>query len=334
MASNSFGNHFRITTWGESHGKAIGVLIDGCPAGLPLTDCDINLKLAKRAPGRSPHTSPRKEPDQAEILSGTFEGITTGTPISVIIPNVDADSSKYEAIKNLRRPGHANYPYIEKYGIFDYRGGGRASGRETACRVAAGAVASKLLAHQNIKISTYLTGVEEEELVQAKEEGDSLGGIVELLIENLPVGLGEPIYQKLDGQLAAAMMSIPAAKGVELGKGFAAAAMKGSEHNQYPDGILGGLATGDPVHLRVAFKPTSSIKKEQDSVDLQGNPAKFKLPEGSRHDPCLAIRAVPVVEAMAALVVVDLFLTNLIQGRYRGVENDQEVLQTTSRANL
>lgn len=326
MASNSFGTIFRITTWGESHGKAIGVVIDGCPAGIPLDDAIINEALVARAPGQSSYTSPRKEADTAEILSGVFEGVTTGTPICIIIPNRDADSSKYEAIKNIGRPGHANIPYLEKYGIFDWRGGGRASARETACRVAAGAVAACLLNIYGITVHAELQDREliEQTLDELMSEGDSIGGVVTFRIEGVPTGLGEPVYAKVEALLASAMMSIPASKGFEIGSGFSAASMKGSEHNDAWDfqkdsfvtktnhagGTLGGLTTGMAIEGKVAFKPTSSIKKTQESVDLNGASASFKLPEGSRHDPCVAIRAVPVVKAMCLLVLADLILCN------------------------
>jgi len=359
MATNSFGNLFRITTWGESHGKAIGVVIDGCPAGLLISDEEINAELSLRMPGKTPFTSPRKEPDRAEILSGVFEGKTTGAPISIIIPNRDADSSKYEPIKDLLRPGHANFTYLEKYGIFDYRGGGRSSARETACRVAAGAVAKKFLHHFNIYISAYMHQIGNieanvappddlqafraivyanpvfcpdesaakkmmAEIESAKASGDSLGGVIEFVVTGVPVGLGDPIYEKMEANLAKAMLSIPATKGFELGSGFKAAAMKGSEHNDefiviggktltktnYAGGTLGGITTGMPLIGRVAFKPTSSIMQEQNTVDVQQREAKFKIPEGSRHDPCVSIRAVPVIEAMTAIVLADALLLN------------------------
>jgi chorismate synthase len=358
MASNSFGNLFRIMTWGESHGKGIGVVIDGCPAGLSLTNDDINQALRKRAPGSSPYTSPRKEHDIAEIYSGVFDGVTTGAPISIVIPNQDAKSSSYEPIKHLLRPGHANFTYLEKYGVFDYRGGGRASARETACRVAAGAVAKKLLAHYQIKTCAYLhqagtirASVEVddfnelnlniadspifcpdavaamqmmESILIAKKAGDSLGGIVAFVADGLPVGWGDPVYEKLEANLAKAMLSIPASKGFEIGEGFSAAVMSGSMHNDafmmdhntvktstnHAGGTLGGLSTGMPLFGRVAFKPTSSINKAQKTVDINGINAELKLPEGSRHDPCVAIRAVPVVEAMCALVLADALLMN------------------------
>lgn len=330
--SNTFGNLFKITTWGESHGKAIGVVIDGCPAGLGISEEEINHELAKRAPGKLSYTSPRNEIDQVQIYSGIFEGQTTGAPISLIIPNRDADSSKYESIKQLLRPGHANFSYLEKYGVFDYKGGGRASARETACRVAAGAVAKKLLQHFEITVSAHIKEVAGitsfEEIVKAIEAasaaGDSLGGIIEFQVDNLPSGFGEPIYNKMEAMLANAMLSIPASKGFEIGSGFACARMRGSEHNDsfvmdkgciktssnHAGGVLGGITNGMPLVGRVAFKPTSSIKKPQETLTTEGEHALFKLPEGSRHDPCVVIRAVPVVEAMVALVIADALLLN------------------------
>ncbi len=302
---NSFGQIFRITTWGESHGKAIGVVIDGCPAGLEISEEEINGELEKRAPGRQEHTSPRKESDHAEILSGIFEGKTTGTPISIIIPNRDADSSAYEPIKHLVRPGHANATYVKKYGIFDYRGGGRASARETACRVAAGAIAKKLLEQVGIRVEAVL--IERGEI----EEGDSVGGVIEGRALGVPAGLGEPVYQKMEAMLAQAMLSIPASKGFEIGEGFGAAKMRGSEHNACPTGgTLGGITDGESLLFRVAFKPTSSIAKPQKTTTLSGEEATLTLPKGSRHDPCVAIRAVAVVESMCALVLADAILMN------------------------
>lgn len=357
MPSNSFGNVFRITTWGESHGKAIGVVIDGCPAGLALSEEDINQKLSFRAPGKTPYTSPRKEPDIAEILSGVFEGKTTGAPISILIVNRDIDSTQYSPIKDILRPGHASYVYLEKYGIFDYRGGGRASARETACRVAAGSVAQKLLDIHEIKLIAYLKQLGDisleslpsnfEELKQEtqnsplfcpekktanamlkkieelKIEGDSVGGIVEAMLPFLPAGIGDPIYEKLEANLASAMLSIPACKGFEIGSGFEAAKRKGSENNDAfilnsqgqiqtatnnCGGILAGISTGMPITFQVGFKPTSSILKAQTTLTTDKKSVTFTLPEGSRHDPCVAIRAVPVVEAMAALVIADALL--------------------------
>lgn len=358
MGSNTFGRFFTITTFGESHGKAIGVVIDGCPAGLEITDEEVNAELELRAPGKSPYTTPRKESDVGEILSGVFEGKTTGAPICILIRNKDQDSSKYTPIKDLLRPGHANYTYLQKYGIFDYRGGGRSSARETACRVAAGAIAKKVLKHYNISVAAYIkqigpvvadisisdiTTLRTETyndpvfcpdpkasaamidcLKHAMEEGDSLGGVIEFVALSVPVGLGDPVYEKLEANLAFAMMSLPATKGFEIGSGFKAASMKGSEHNDifvaegnhiatqtnFAGGTLGGISTGMPIVGRVAFKPTSSIKKSQSTVNLDGKQADFKLPEGSRHDPCVTIRAVPIVEAMTAITLVDALLSN------------------------
>lgn len=331
MASNSLGTIFRITTWGESHGKAIGVVIDGCPAGLSLSEEEINDQLARRRGGSTPYVSPRSEKDQAQIYSGVFEGKTTGAPISIIIFNHDVDSSSYEPIKDLLRPGHANFTYLEKYGTFDYRGGGRASARETACRVAASAVAKKLLSHFGVEITASLCEIggadpadSEEILDTVKQEGDSVGGIVEAIATGLPIGLGDPVYEKLEANLAKAMLSLPATKGFEIGSGFASARMRGSEHNDSfiieddkvstatnnAGGTLGGISTGQALTLRVAFKPTSSIKKAQATVSLAKEVTTFQLPEGSRHDPCVAIRAVPVVEAMMALVLADALLMN------------------------
>ena len=331
MSSYIFGNIFKILTWGESHGPAIGVVIDGCPSGIKISENEINLALEKRAPGNSPYTSPRKEPDKAKILSGLFEGKTTGAPISIIIENKDQDSSKYEPIKNLLRPGHANYTYMEKYGVFDYKGGGRSSARETACRVAAGAVAQKILDKHKIQVISSLDQVgdvrdkkdQEKLLEKIKNQGNSIGGIVKFIIENMPVGLGDPVYEKLEANLAKAMMSMPASKGFEIGRGFSAASMLGSEHNDVfnntsskkissnnSGGTLGGISNGMNIEGHVAFKPTSSIKISQDTIDYQGNKQQFNLPKGSRHDPCVAIRAVPVVKAMCQLVIADAILMN------------------------
>ncbi|PCI93580.1 chorismate synthase [Candidatus Aerophobetes bacterium] len=360
MAQNSFGDIFRITTFGESHGKALGVIIDGCPAGLEITEEDINNELFLRQPGKTEFTTPRKEKDAGKILSGTFEGKTTGAPICIVIYNHDADSSKYEAIKDVYRPGHANFTYLEKYGIFDYRGGGRSSARETACRVAAGAVAKKFLASANIHLCAYIKeigGIEANvkpdtdtlsfrekvydnpifcpdkdsaakmmDLIKlAKEEGDSLGGVVELISSDLPTGLGDPVYGKLEAKLAFAMMSLPATKGVEFGSGFSGSKMRGSEHNDhfilddkknvrtktnFSGGTLGGISNGMPLKLRVAFKPTSSITKPIPTLTVDKKETTFNLPEGSRHDPCVTIRAVPIVESMASIVLADCLLLN------------------------
>ncbi|MCB1106607.1 MAG: chorismate synthase [Chlamydiia bacterium] len=351
MASNYFGTLFRITTWGESHGKGIGVVIDGCPAGIPITEEEINEELGRRVGGKTPYTTPRSEKDRAEIFSGVFEGKTTGAPISIIIFNKDADSSKYEPIKDLMRPGHANFTYLEKYGIFDYRGGGRSSARETACRVAAGAVAKKFLSLHNITTHAYIHSIGGisintvdlsaipnspifcpdpkagekmmEAILKAKEEKDSLGGIIECTTSKLPIGLGDPVYEKLEANLAKGMLTLPATKGFEIGEGFRASSLKGSEHNDtfttdkegniipatnHAGGTLGGISTGLPLTFRVAFKPTSSIDKPQKTVDTSGHAKTFQLPEGSRHDPCVTIRAVPIVEAMTALTLADALL--------------------------
>ncbi len=356
MASNSFGNIFKITTFGESHGKAIGLVIDGCPAGLELSVEEIDAELKRRAPGRSPFTSPRKEDDLCELISGTFEGKTTGCPICLLIKNSGQDPRAYESVKDLLKPGHANYTYLQKYGIFDYMGGGRASARETACRVAAGAIAKKILRHFDIHVAAYVKQIgpiaasintttdiahlreatyndpiycpdqEASKAMRAildeiKREGDSLGGLVECIAVGVPPGLGDPVYEKLEARLASAMMSIPAAKGFEIGSGFQAVTMKGSEHNDpfigprqtktnHAGGVLGGISTGEQIVTRVAFKPTSSIKIAQETVNLAGEKKSFLLPEGAKHDPCVTIRAVPVVEAMMALVLVDLMLMN------------------------
>ena len=231
MASNAFGKIFTIVTWGESHGPAVGVVIDGCPAGLPLSEEDLLPALRARAPGKRAHTSSRREPDEPTILSGVFEGVTTGAPICIMIPNVDANSKPYESIKDLLRPGHAQYTYLQKYGVFDYRGGGRASARETVCRVAAGAVASKLLLSSGIRVSASLAREDRALLDEAQREGDSIGGIVEFCAVGVPTGLGDPVYEKIEARLGAALMGIPGAKGFEIGSGFGAASMRGSEHN-------------------------------------------------------------------------------------------------------
>lgn len=357
MASNSFGQIFKVSTWGESHGRAIGALIDGCPAGLEITEEEINLELLARKGGASPYTTPRSEADKIEILSGVLEGKTTGAPISLIIYNSNFDSSPYHSLEKVLRPGHANFTYLEKYGIFDHRGGGRASARETACRVAAGAIAKKLLSHFGIEWITYITEIGgvisslqptlrkediqcsavrcpdnqaslqmEEALKVAIREGDSLGGVIESQFLHLPVGLGDPVYERLEANLAKAMLSIPASKGVAFGEGFRASRMKGSEHNDifikenttvstktnHAGGTLGGISTGMPLVFRVAMKPTSSIKKSQETLTTEGEKTIFSLPEGSRHDPCVALRAVPVVEAMAAMVIADALLMNRV----------------------
>ncbi len=346
MAGNTFGQVFRLTTFGESHGVALGAIVDGCPAGLPITEEEIQKELDLRKPGQNRFMSQRKESDTVRILSGIFEGKTTGTPIALIIYNEDAKSRDYDAIKDLFRPGHADYTYLKKYGIRDHRGGGRSSARETVARVAAGAIARKLLAEEQIKIVGYITQVGaiqikkidlsqitqnrffcpdpdavpkiEKELLRVMSEKDSIGAKVEVLAMGVPVGLGEPVFDKLDAGLASAMMSINAVKGVEIGDGFGVVTLKGSENcdpitpegfrSNHAGGILGGISNGDTIVVRIALKPTSSIALEQDTIDIHGQPAKI-VTKG-RHDPCVGIRAVPIAEAMMALVLADFYLRN------------------------
>lgn len=343
MAGNSFGRLFRITTWGESHGPALGVAIDGCPPGIPLNAQDIQQDLEKRRPGKQ-LTTPRREPDQVEILSGVFEGTTTGTPISLIIYNRDVRSRDYDEIARLYRPGHADRTYEQKYGIRDWRGGGRSSGRETAARVAAGAVARKFLKQHEISVLAYtvsLGGIHcrkidldeigqnpffcpdaqaaaemEQRIREVKEAGDSVGGIVEVRAQGCPAGLGEPVFDKLDARIAAALMSIGAVKGVEIGEGFAAAGMLGSEHNDpltpqgyagnHAGGILGGISTGMEIVARAAVKPIPSISKPQQTVSADGTPTTIQIK--GRHDVSAIPRIVPVCEAMLLLVLADFML--------------------------
>ena len=293
MSINSFGHLLRFTTWGESHGPAIGAVVDGCPPGIALDEAAIQRWLDQRRPGLSRHTSPRQEPDKVRILSGVFEGRTTGTPISLMIDNVDARSGDYPAAAPFR-PGHADFAYQSKYGLRDHRGGGRASARETAARVAAGAVARLVIPEVTIESRIVELGGEDNSewweamLDGAREAGDSLGAVVECVATGVPAGWGAPVYAKLDAELAAACMGINAVKGVEIGEGFGAARLKGSENvAMQTSGIDGGISTGQPIVVRVAFKPTSSIGKQ------------------GRHDPCVAIRGAPVVEAMIALVLAD-----------------------------
>lgn len=341
---------FRVTTWGESHGSAVGVVVDGCPAGLNLSEEDIQTELDKRRPGQSEISTPRSETDKVEILSGVFEGKTLGTPISMIIYNKDVDPGVYDAIRDLARPGHADLTYHLKYGIRDHRGGGRSSARETVSRVAAGAIAKKLLAMSNIQILGHckeiagitvgdvspdqikqnvdqnpvrcadpdVAGKMMEAIQAAKGEGDSVGGIVEIICTGIPPGLGEPVFDKLDADLARALMSIGAVKGVEIGAGFASASMRGSEMNDEftiregvvrsvtnnAGGILGGISTGDALICRMAVKPTSSIARIQHTVNMQDmQDAEIEIK--GRHDPAIPPRIVPVAESMLALVLVD-----------------------------
>ncbi len=350
--SNKFGNLFSFTTWGESHGEAIGCVVDGCPSLLELHENDIQKYLDKRRPGQSKFTTQRQETDQVKILSGVFEGKTTGTPISLVIYNQDQKSGDYGDIKEKFRPSHADYTYFEKYGIRDYRGGGRSSARETAMRVAAGAVAQKILQQENIQITGYLTQIGEKKidrsrinfseidkndffcpdakaakefedyLLEIRKAGDSVGAVIEVVAKNVPVGLGEPIYNKLDTQIAAAMMSINAVKAVEIGDGFEAAEKKGSElademwsengqvkfASNHSGGVLGGISSGQDIVVRFAVKPTSSILIPRKTIDVNKNNCEI-ITKG-RHDPCVGIRAVPVGEAMLACVLADFVLLN------------------------
>jgi len=354
MSHNSFGHLFRVTTWGESHGPAIGCVVDGCPPRIPLTEADIQPWLDRRRPGQSRFTTQRQEPDQVRILSGVFDGVTTGTPISLVIENVDQRSRDYSDIAGKFRPGHADLTYELKYGIRDYRGGGRSSARETAMRVAAGAIARKVLGAgvgirgalvqmgpHRIDRARWDWGAVEENpffcpdpvaaaewetiLAEVRKQGSSLGAVIEVMAEGVPPGLGAPIYGKLDAALAAALMSINAVKGVEIGDGFAAAALRGEQNADemrmsrgvvafeanHAGGILGGISTGQPVVARFAVKPTSSILTPRRTVDRTGQ--ETEIVTKGRHDPCVGIRAVPVGEAMLACVLADHLLRHRAQ---------------------
>lgn len=350
---NRFGTIFSITTWGESHGPSIGVVIDGCPAGIYLDSEDFIPAMARRSPGK-PYTSQRQETDKVHILSGVYQGKTTGTPISLQIFNIDVNSSPYQQQKDCYRPGHGQYAYEKKYGIVNPLGGGRSSARETACRVAGGVVAAKLLAHYDIFSLAFLSKIGplvvegypkfskefahkiyqspyfsplanqdiQEILINIQEKKDSLGGIVSFITSPIHESLGEPIFYKIQAVLASALMSIPAAKGFEIGLGFSSADMTGSEYtdplisssghitlsSNHCGGSLGGITVGAPLQGRVAFKPTSSIQIPCPTVTKTGKPTYYATPKEGRHDPCVAIRAVPVVEAMINLVLADLFL--------------------------
>ncbi len=322
MPGNSFGQLFRITTFGESHGPAMGVVIDGCPSGLKITREDIQKELDRRRPGQNDLSSPRKETDQVEILSGIFEDKSTGTPIALLIRNQDANPKDYEELKDLYRPGHADFTYEAKYGHRDWRGGGRASARETVSRVAAGAIAKLLLKEKGIQITGEILGFDQAKVDSARADGDSLGGIIQITASGGPAGLGEPVFHKLSADLAAGIMSIPAVKGIEIGDGFAAARHRGSENNDewiqkdgkiqpktnHAGGILGGISTGADIVLRFALKPASSIAKPQNTVDKAGNPKTIEIT--GRHDPYLPPRAIPIGEAMVALVLADHLLLN------------------------
>ncbi len=371
MAGNTLGKIFRITTFGESHGKAVGVLIDGVKPNMKFSVDNIQSELDRRRPGQSSVTTPRNEADQVLVLSGVFDGKTLGTPICLLVWNKDQNSKSYDTIKNLFRPGHAAYTYLSKYGIQDYRGGGRSSGRETAGRVAAGAVAKQILAKRGINIVAYtkeVAGIRAQtidfnqieknpircpdaevakkmmkKILKVKNEGDSVGGVVEAVVQNCPAGLGEPVFDKLEADLAKALMSIPALKGFEIGSGFAATKMKGSEHNDefYKDkktgkvrtktnfagGILGGISNGEDIVVRVAVKPPSSIPKAQETVDTKGRKRTIKV-EG-RHDPCICPRVVPVVESMIALVIADHLMRQALVEKKSSVTRVREEIDYT-----
>ena len=351
MFGSSIGNIFKITTWGESHGKAVGVVVDGCPAGLPLSEEDIQIFLNRRKPGQSPYSTPRNEADEVEILSGIFEGKTTGTPISMLVWNKTARSSDYSEISGYYRPGHADYTFDEKYGFRDYRGGGRSSGRETIGRVAAGAIASKFLSSLGIKLQTYTYSIgpvkiqtkdfseiynnplnmpdpeaaskAEVLLQEMMMNKDSIGGIIHCEINGVPAGLGEPVFEKLDANLAKAIMSIGSVKGVEIGDGLKAASSYGSMNNDafymedgqilkrtnHAGGILGGISDGSQIVIRAAIKPTPSIFQTQQTVNKQGENIDIQIK--GRHDPVIVPRAVVVVESMAAITLMDALLANM-----------------------
>jgi len=348
MSGNSIGVIFKVTTWGESHGPATGAVVEGCPPGIDLAEEDIQKWLNRRRPGRIASSSPRKEDDVVKILSGTFQGKTTGTPISLSIENTNVDSSAYEDIKDIFRPGHGDFTYFKKYGIRDYRGGGRASGRETAARVAAGAVAQKIISRVGVEVIAYTTAlggividrkkyaaktishediainqllcpdadaarVMEEKLEEARRSGDSLGGIVEIIVRGCPPGLGEPVFDKMDADLAKALMSIGTVKGVEIGAGFKVAEMTGSQANDpmtpggflsnHAGGILAGITTGQDIVLRVVAKPIPSIAKVQQTINVRGNRAEVSIK--GRHDVSAIPRIIPVCEAMVTIVLAD-----------------------------
>ncbi|BAH82966.1 chorismate synthase [Candidatus Ishikawella capsulata] len=350
MAGNSIGQLFRLTTFGESHGIALGCVVDGVPPGIPLVESDIQSDLNRRRPGMSPYTTPRRESDEVKILSGVFQGVTTGTPIGLLIKNTDQRSQDYSAIKDLFRPGHADYTYYKKYGIRDYRGGGRSSARETTMRVAVGAIAKKYLhMKHNVKIRGYLStmgdiicefkgwdNVEKnnffcpdpnkidllDRLIRnLKKSGNSIGAQVTIIAENVPPGLGEPVFDRLDADLAHALMSINAVKGIEIGDGFAVIGQLGSEHrdemglkgftSNHAGGILGGISNGQIIKINLAMKPTSSITIPGKTITKYGE--EVEIITKGRHDPCVGIRAIPIAEAMTAIVIIDHLLRHRAQ---------------------
>lgn len=366
MSGNSIGKLFSVSSFGESHGPAIGCVIDGCPPGLAITEAEIQAELDRRKPGTSRHVTQRREPDTVEILSGVFEGVTTGTPIALLIRNQDQRSKDYSNIANTFRPGHADYGYWQKYGIRDYRGGGRSSARETAVRVAAGAVARKWLNERfGIVIRAFMSQLGPIEIPfrswddidvegnaffapnkdilpeleaymdELRKSGDSIGARIDVVASGVPVGWGEPVYDRLDADIAYAMMNINAVKGVEIGAGFDCVSQRGTEHSDEmsPEGflsneaggVLGGISTGQDIMASVAIKPTSSIRLDRQSIDLEGNPVTVNT--HGRHDPCVGIRATPIVESMLAIVLMDHAL------RHRG-QNADVVCETPKIAGL
>lgn len=361
MAGSTFGNIFKITTWGESHGAGVGVVVDGCPAGLPLCEEDIQLYLNRRKPGQSRYATPRKEDDAVEILSGVFEGKTTGTPISLVVFNKNQRSKDYSQIAEYYRPGHADYPFDAKYGFRDYRGGGRSSGRETIGRVAAGAIAAKILNQLGITLTAYTKSIGDISvsslnlkeifnnalympdaaaaekasayLEECMKNHDSSGGVIECIIDGMPAGIGDPVFEKLDANLAKAVFSIGAVKGFEIGDGFLASFAKGSENNDpffydekgnvckktnHAGGILGGMSDGSPIVFRAAIKPTPSIFQKQETINRKGENIEIEIQ--GRHDPIIVPRAVVVVESMAALTIVDLLFSNMSAKLYSVVD--------------
>ncbi|WP_163577007.1 chorismate synthase [Halomonas faecis] len=361
MSGNTFGKLFTVTTFGESHGPALGAIVDGCPPGLPLSEADLQRDLDRRRPGTSRHTTQRREPDRVRILSGVFEGVTTGTAVGLLIENTDQRSKDYSEIKDRFRPAHADYSYHHKYGIRDYRGGGRSSARETAMRVAAGAIAKRYLAAQGITVRGYMSQLGpiaidfktweavdanpffcpdpqkvpelEAFMDQLRRDQDSVGARISVVAEGLPPGLGEPVFDRLDAELAHGLMSINAVKGVEIGAGFAAVAQRGSEHrdemtpqgflSNHAGGVLGGISSGQPLIAHLALKPTSSITVPGRSIDVHGNPVEV-VTKG-RHDPCVGIRATPIAEAMMALTLMDHLLRHRAQNA--GVQVSTPVLR-------
>ena len=350
---------FTVTTFGESHGIALGAVVDGCPPGLPLTESDLQTDLDRRRPGQSRYTTQRQEPDQVRILSGVFEGLTTGTPIGLEIENVDQKSKDYSDLKDLYRPAHADFTYQAKYGIRDYRGGGRSSARETAMRVAAGAIARKYLARSGVSVDGYLSAIGDIRIAaldmesvgsnpffcpdpskvdeigalidRLRREGDSIGAEVSVIARGVPAGLGEPVFGKLDAELAAGLMSINAVKGVALGDGFDVVRQRGTEHrdeirrsgftSNHAGGVLGGISSGQDILARLALKPTSSLTTPGKTIDTDGN--EVEVVTKGRHDPCVGIRAVPIAEAMMALVLIDQLLRHRGQlGREPGLTEE------------